>query len=63
MSSRLVFLQDIITSYHIQSDVPDDSLKYYYGPFSIHDKAMGGFALVNVGESTLTVSFIDYKGN
>ena len=53
----------MIISYHMQSDVPDDSLKYYYGPFSIHDKAMGGFALVNVGESTLTVSFIDYKGN
>ena len=46
-----------------QSDVPDDSLKYYYGPFSTHDNAMGGFALVNAGESTLTVSFIDYKGN
>ena len=45
-----------------QNDVPDDSLKYYYGPVSPDDNAMGGFALVNAGESTLTVSFIDYKG-
>ena len=46
----------------IQDDIPHDSLKYYYGPISLHDKAMGGFALVNVDESTLTVTFIDYKG-
>ena len=45
-----------------QDDIPHDSLKYHYGPVSIHDKAMGGFALVNADETTLTVTYIDYKG-
>ena len=49
-------------NYALQSDIPKEALKYYYGPDSRYDDAMGGFALVSVEEYKITVSFIDYKG-
>ena len=57
-----ILLFHIVVFASSQDDIPHDSLKYYYGPVSKHDKAMGGFALVNADETTLTVTYIDYKG-
>ena len=48
-------------AFHLQDDVPKDSLKFFYGPTDDPD-SHGGFTTVSVGTEAMTITFYDHKG-
>ena len=44
-----------------QHDVPDNSLKYYYGPDK-NEKSTGAFTAVSATPTEFTVTYYDYSG-